>query len=222
VQYSNIAYGLLGIVIERATGLDYRSAIEGLVVEPLGAEAYVGRSGPRPHAMVMDVDSPFAGTDLEPFNSAFSQQLTMPWSHVYATADGLLAMLQVYAGHRPDLLHPATVAAARADQTHGLGGGFATADPFIGFNRSRSIAWPRCPWGLTVELRGDKRPHWTPGVAAPESFGQVGSSGCIAWHDPTRDVSWVMLGARTTDNGWILRYGGALGTAALTLSGAGT
>jgi beta-lactamase class C len=218
VQYSNIAYGLLGLVVERATGMDVRTAIERLVIDPIGAEAYVGRPGPRPHATVMDIDSPFVGTDLEPFNSAFHQHLVQPWASVYATADGLLALLQVYAGRRPDLLRPESVAAARADQTHGLGGGFATADPFVGFNRSKSIAWPHCAWGLAVELRGDKRPHWTPGAASPESFGQVGSSGCIAWHDPARDVSWVMLGPRTTDNGWILRYGGLVGTAALTLA----
>ena len=106
-------------------------------------------------------------------------------------------------------------------QTQDLGGGFQTTDAFLGYNRSRAIAWPRCPWGLSVELRGDKRPHWTPSAAAPESFGQLGSSGCLAWCDPTRDVSWAILGTRTTDNGWMLRYAGAIGTAALQLASAG-
>ena len=217
VQYSNIAYGLLGIVIERATGLDYRSAIERLVLDPLSAEAYVGRSGPRPHAAVMDVDSPFAGTELEPFNSAFFQHQIMPWSSVYATGDGLLALLGVYAGMRPDLVRAETVAEARLDQTHGLEGGFGTADPFIGFNKSKRITWPRCAWGLTAELRGDKRPHWTPAAASPDSFGQVGSAGCLVWSDPTRGVSWAILGTRTTDNGWMLRYGAAIGNIALAM-----
>ncbi len=219
VQYSNIAYGLLGIAVERATGLDYRSAIERLVLDPLGAEAYVGRSGPRQYAAVMGIDSPFAGTELEPFNSTFSQALTMPWSSVYATADGLVAILQVYAGMRPDLVRAETVAEARLDQTHGLEGGFGTADPFIGFNKSKSITWPRCAWGLTVELRGDKRPHWTPSTASPDSFGQVGSSGCLAWCDPARRVSWAICGTRTTDNGWMLRYGAAIGNVALAMAG---
>jgi len=217
VQYSNVAYGLLGLIIEAVTGLDYRTAIEQLVFEPFGIEAYVGRPGPRPHAMVMDVDSPFAGTDLEPFNSAFSQHLVMPWSHVYSTAKGLLDLVRAYGGSRPDLLRPETAAEARTDQAGGVDGGFRTTDPFIGFAKSKSITWSPCPWGLTVEVKGSKRPHWTPLSASPGSFGQIGSSGCLAWCDPVHDVSWAVLGARTTDNGWLLRFGGALGSAALNL-----
>lgn len=219
VQYSNIAYGLLGIIIERLTGLDYRTAVERLVFHPLGVEAYIGRPGPRPHAVIMDVDSAFAGTDLEPFNSAFSQHLTMPWSSVVATPEALLALVQVYADSRPALVRSETTAQARSDQTHGLEGGFGTSDAFIGFNKSKSITWPHCAWGLTVEVRGDKRPHWTPTSARPESFGHIGSSGCLAWCDPTRRVSWAVLGSRTTDNGWMLRYGGAIGNIALAIAG---
>jgi CubicO group peptidase (beta-lactamase class C family) len=169
----------------------------------------------------MDVNSPFVGTDVEPFNSAFSQNLMVPWSSVNATADALLSMVRVYGGSRPDLVRPETAAEARSDQTDGLGGGFATSDAFRGFTDSKSIAWPRCAWGLTVELRGDKRPHWTPGAASPGSFGQIGSSGCLAWCDPTRDVSWAILGARTTDSGWMLRYAGGIGNAALALASEG-
>jgi beta-lactamase class C len=219
VQYSNVGYGLLGLVIERATALDYRTPVARLVVEPLGAELYVGRPAPPPpHAMVMGVDSPFVGTELEPFNSAFSRKLTTPWSTAYATADTLLALVRAYAGARPDPSRDGRAAEARSGQTHGLGGGFATSDAFVGFNGSRSITWPRCPWGLTVEVRGEKRPHWTPAAASPASLGQIAASGCLAWCDPVADVSWAVLGARTTDSGWMLRYAGAVGTAASALA----
>jgi beta-lactamase class C len=215
VQYSNVAYGLLGVVMERVSGTDFRALIEASVFEPLAISASLGRVVPTGLARIDGVDSPHVGTDLEPFNSEFSQQLVMPWSGVVTTADGLLALLQVYAGGRPDLVRAETVAHARTNQAGDLGGGFGTTDAFIGFNRSRSITWARCPWGLAVEVRGEKRPHWTPATASPASFGQIGSSGCLAWCDPDLRVSWAVLAPRTTDNGWLLRHGAALGSAIL-------
>ncbi len=214
VQYSNVAYGLLALVMEHVTGEDFKAVLERLVIEPLGIEAYIGRVPPRRPAVVDYIDSPYLGTELEPYNSAFWWQLGTPWAGMYTTADGLLALIQPYADFRPDLLGPVMTAAARTDQTHGLAGGFGTTDPFLGFNNSRSITWPRCPWGLVVELRGDKRPHWTPTAATPESFGQIGASGCVAWCDPARGVSWVALAPRTTDSGWLVRHGSAFGSVA--------
>jgi beta-lactamase class C len=215
VQYSNVAYGLLGIVAEQVSGTDYRTLVRSTVFAPLGIEAYMAELPPRHQAVIGDVDSVHAGTDLAPFNSDFSRRVLLPWSQVTTTADGLLALLDVYAGARPDVLRPETVADARADQTEGLAGGYGTEDPFIGFNRSRSIAWAHCPWGLAVELRGAKRPHWTPPAASPGSFGQIGSSGCLAWCDPERGASWAFLAPRTTDSGWLLRHGAAIGNLAL-------
>jgi beta-lactamase class C len=215
VQYSNVAYGLLAMVMERVTGADFKTVLEEHVFAPLGVQAYIGRVPPRRPAVVVDIDSDFVGTDIEPYNSDFWCRLGTPWAGIYTTADGLLAMLQAYVTPRADVVGAATVAEARRDQTGGLPGGFATTDPFLGFRGSRAIAWQRCAWGLGVELRGDKRPHWTPLAAAPESFGQIGASGCIAWCDPTRGTSWAVLAPRTTDNGWLLRHGPAFGTIAL-------
>jgi beta-lactamase class C len=214
VEYSNVAYGLLGVIMERVTGQPFRTIVETLVIEPLGIEAYVSRVPPRPLAAISGLDSPHVGTEIEPFNSEWSQQLTMPWSGVCTTAAGLLALAQAYAGDGPPLVRPATLAEARADQTHGLSGGFGTTDPFIGFNGSKRVVWSPCAWGLTVEVRGTKRPHWTPPKTSPTSFGQLGSSGCLAWCDMEHGVSWAVIGPRTTDNGWILRQGGAIGTLA--------
>lgn len=215
VQYSNTAYGLLALVIEGVEGCDFKILLEKRVFAPLGVEAYIGRIPPRPPARVVDVDSPFVGTELEPYNSEFWCGLGTPWAGIYCTADGLMALLRAYVEPHADVVSATTIAEARRNQTGGLAGGFATTDPFLGFRGSRAIAWPDCPWGLAIELRGGKRPHWTSGSASAESFGQIGSSGCVAWCDPARGVSWVALAPRTTDNGWLLRHGPAISTVAL-------
>ena len=40
-------------------------------------------------------------------------------------------------------------------------------------------------------------------------------SGCVAWADPAADVAWAILGTRTADNGWLVRYAPRLGAAIL-------
>lgn len=52
-----------------------------------------------------------------------------------------------------------------------------------------------CPWGLGVEIRGHKHPHWTAPGASPETFGHFGVSGSFIWVDRTRDMAAVFLGS---------------------------
>ncbi len=215
VQYSNVAYGLIALVMQHVSGCDFKQLLEDLVFAPLGIEAYVGCIPPRRPALVLDIDSAYVGTELELYNSPFSWQLGTPWAGIYSTAGGLLTLLDAYTDSGPDLIAPATKAAVRTDQTRELPGGFATSDPFLGFKESRRIDWPHCAWGMIVEVRGDKWPHWSPRNASPTSFGQIGASGCVAWHDPTRSASWAVLAPRTTDNGWLMRHAAAIGAAVL-------
>jgi CubicO group peptidase (beta-lactamase class C family) len=49
------------------------------------------------------------------------------------------------------------------------------------------------PWGLGVEVRGRKSPHWTPDAASPATFGHFGRSGTFVWCDPDRHVALVVL-----------------------------
>ena len=215
VQYSNVAYGLIALVMQHVSGYDFKQLIEEHVFAPLGIEAYVGSIPPRHPAVVVDIDSAYVGTELEPYNSPFWWQLGTPWAGIYSTAGGLLTLLDAYTDYGPDLIAAATRAVVRTDQTRGLPGGFATSEPFLGFNGSRRIAWPHCAWGMTVEVRGHKRPHWTPPTASATSFGHIGASGCVVWHDPEHGASWAVLAPRTTDNGWLIRHGGAIGAAVL-------
>ncbi len=211
VQYSNVGYGLLALAVERRSGEPFAEALASLVLGPLGLEGYLGAEPPRPPAILANVRSQHSGTDLEPFNSAFWRGLAFPWAGLVTTAAGALAIVRAFHGLPDGLLRAETRAVATRDQTGGLDGGFV--DP---------LWWSPCPWGLGPELRGDKSPHWIPAEAGPDSFGHTGASGCLAWLAPSSGVAWAILGARTADNGWLLRRGPAIGAAILESAQAST
>jgi CubicO group peptidase (beta-lactamase class C family) len=100
-------------------------------------------------------------------------------------ASGTLADLRALAH---ELQHPArvaeeTLAEARTVQFPGLAGvvpGFGRQEPN--------------DWGLGLELRDEKSPHWTGAANSPQTFGHFGRSGTFLWVDP---VAGIALGALT-------------------------
>jgi CubicO group peptidase (beta-lactamase class C family) len=166
--YSNAGYGLLGVLVERATGRDFARALHDLVLGPLGV---AGQLGP-----------------------------AFPWAGLNTDARGALALVRAYRAEPR----------ATEDHSEGLAGGLAGV-----------LEWSPCPWGLGPELRGTKGPrHWAPASASPGSWGHAGQSGCVVWHEPTRDLSWFIAGTRDASNGWLLDAGPAIGTAVLSSSAA--
>ena len=154
MQYSNVGYGLLALAVERVTGRAFAEVLAEQVLGPLGVEGYLGVEAlPRPAARTRDVRGRAAGSEIEPFNSAFWRGLAMPWAGLVTTAEGALRLVAAFAG---DFLRPATRARATSDQTGGLAGGFGGP-----------LTWDPSPWGLGPDLRGQKRPHWAPGEREP-------------------------------------------------------
>jgi CubicO group peptidase (beta-lactamase class C family) len=97
--------------------------------------------------------------------------------------DDLLALGREWA--HPTLVSPATWRQATSVQFPGLGGvlpGFGPADP--------------CDWGLGVEIRGTKRPHWTGSANSPATYGHFGQSGSFLWIDPVAGVLCAGLADR--------------------------
>ena len=206
VNYSNLGYGLLAVTVERATGRRFVDALADLVIAPLGIEAYLGVDPPRTPARVAGGElAQHAGTDLEPYNTPFWRSLALPWGGLITTAAGAIALVRAFEGVPAVFLSPELRKEATSDQTGGLSGTMVV------------LRWPRCPWGLGVELRGDKSPHWAPAEAAPESFGHAGSSGCLVWSDPGSGVTWAMLSPRTFES-WFFRWP-EIGAAVLSASG---
>jgi CubicO group peptidase (beta-lactamase class C family) len=51
-------------------------------------------------------------------------------------------------------------------------------------------------WGLGLELKGDKAPHWSGTRTSPRTFGHFGGSGTFLWIDPERGVACAALTRR--------------------------
>jgi CubicO group peptidase (beta-lactamase class C family) len=83
---------------------------------------------------------------------------------------------------RPRLVAPETLAEATSVQFPGLVGVL----PDIGRMEPND-------WGLGVELRDAKQPHWTGAQNSPRTFGHFGGSGTFLWVDPEADVALACL-----------------------------
>jgi len=86
---------------------------------------------------------------------------------------------------QPTLVSPATHRSAVSVQFPGIAGvlpGFQRFDP--------------CDWGLGVEIRGAKQPHWTGPANSPATFGHFGRSGSFLWVDPVAGLACVGLSDR--------------------------
>ncbi len=204
VEYSNVGYGLLAQVVERASGQAFTAALKQLVLNPLQIEAYLGVEPPRSPVVLAGVRGAYAGTELEPYNSAFWRSLALPWAGLITTVDGILALVQAFRGRSAGFLAESTAREATHNQVGEL------SCTLFGI-----IPWAHCHWGLGPELRDGKAPHWSPTEASTDSFGHAGQSGCLAWADPLAGVAWAYLGARTANSGWLLRRAPAIGSAIL-------
>lgn len=49
------------------------------------------------------------------------------------------------------------------------------------------------PWGLGLEMRGHKDPHWMAPSHAPSTVGHFGRSGGFLWVDPVARLGCVVL-----------------------------
>jgi CubicO group peptidase (beta-lactamase class C family) len=88
----------------------------------------------------------------------------------------------------PALLHSSTseeYARVQFPELRGMVPGFGKQDPN--------------PWGLGVEVRGHKSPHWTGPSQSPATFGHFGQSGTYLWVDRSAGVGCVCLTNRHFD-----------------------
>jgi CubicO group peptidase (beta-lactamase class C family) len=108
---------------------------------------------------------------LEPLGMTATDLPGSPAKDAYSTVDDLArfaAELQA-----PQLLHPQTVAEATAVVHPGLPGVL----PGYGHQKPND-------WGLGLEIRDGKSPHWTGSSSSPRTFGHFGQSGTFLWVDP--------------------------------------
>jgi beta-lactamase class C len=199
VQYSNLGYGILGVVVERITRWSCAEALQRLVFQPLGIQAWLGvPPAPFHTAQIGDVRGRHTGTELETFNSHFWQSLALPWGGLCTDVTGALTLVRAFLPHT-GFLSAEYCDIATSDHTRQLPGGFMPP-----------LTWPQSPWGLGPERRGTKHPHWVDSSFPAHSYGHSGASGMLVWSDPDHLLSVAILGARAADGGWLLRHGPTL------------
>jgi CubicO group peptidase (beta-lactamase class C family) len=126
-------------------------------------------------------------------------------AHAFAGSLSDLALL----GHEllaPSVVAPETLAEATSVQFPGLVGvlpGFGRMEPN--------------DWGLGLELRDAKSPHWTGSRNSPRTYGHFGGSGTFLWVDPDADLACVALSDREFDE-WALEAWPRLSDAVLSAS----
>lgn len=93
---------------------------------------------------------------------------------------------------RPTLIRRATFASATTVAFPGIKGVLPGVGPFDPLD-----------WGLGVEIRDGKTPHWTGTRNSPATFGHFGGAGTFVWVDPDIDRALVVLTDREFDD-WAL------------------
>lgn len=117
---------------------------------------------------------------LQPLGLVATRLDGSPAHGIWSTLSDMAAFVTEM--RRPTLLARSTVAEIIRSQFPTLAG----IVPDVG-------RFDPCPWGLGVELRGDKSPHWTGRANSPATFGHFGGAGTMMWVDPLADVGVVAL-----------------------------
>jgi CubicO group peptidase (beta-lactamase class C family) len=73
-------------------------------------------------------------------------------------------------------------------------------------------------WGLGVEIRDAKKPHWTGALNSPGTFGHFGQSGAFVWVDPLWQLTLVSVAERPF-GAWAAQVWPALSDAVITSLG---
>jgi CubicO group peptidase (beta-lactamase class C family) len=123
---------------------------------------------------------------LQPLGMTSTELRGSPAHAMWSTLDDIVAFVDEM--RSPRLLAHETWAEATRPQFPDLAG----IVPDVG-------RFDPCPWGLGVEIKGGKEPHWTGRANSPATFGHFGGAGTMMWVDPVVDIGVVALTDRPFD-----------------------
>lgn len=163
LRYQSMGILLAAQIVERLTKVPLRDFLRHELFEPLGMTAASLGLGGR---RIADT-APCEVID-EPWgwNSPYWRDLGAPWGGAHGTVDDIARLLRFFA--RPttiSVLRPRTARAMITKQT----GSFKE----------------RFGFGWMLACGGSE--------SSEQTFGHLGSTGTMCWHDPTKDLTFVML-----------------------------
>jgi CubicO group peptidase (beta-lactamase class C family) len=200
-RYSNAGYALAARLVADAAEMPSREYLRGAVLDPLGMDASLGLE-PEEAERAAIVRQPGLWKDGHQFfNSDAFRAAALAESGGFATATAYARFLTclLERGRAPGgaLLAAETVDDMLATQFGELPGGVEAVE-----------LWDACPWGLGLDVRGTREPHWTGGSLSATANTHFGSSGTLAWIDRERGIGLVVLASRGSYSGWWAGEGG--------------
>lgn len=167
VKYQSMGVLLAGEIVQRITRRPLSAFLHEELFRPLGmSDTSLGLGG-RKISETMQCQVD-VHTDWD-WNSTYWRNLASPWGGAHSTAADVSRFLQYFMRPEPPVLKTATAAAMITNQNQAIGK----------------------PWGL----------GWTVGkgfgkCVSPRTFGHGGSTGTLAWLDPEKDLSFVLLSTK--------------------------
>ncbi|MEX2625847.1 MAG: serine hydrolase domain-containing protein [Ilumatobacteraceae bacterium] len=137
-------------------------------------------------AAAMPFDHYLLGAVFEPLGMGDAELTGSPAHAVHATVGDVAAFVV-------ELLHPRLLAAETAtDACSPQYPQLAGIVPGVG-------RFTPCPWGLGVEIAGEKHPHWSGSARSSRAVGHFGGAGTMMLADPDAAVGVVALTDRPFD-----------------------
>ena len=160
------------------TGIERRRMYSNTGIE-LAADELAAAAG-------LDFETYLGEAVLEPLGMVATELRGSPAHGMWSTLDDMVRFVAEM--RSPRLLAPTTWAEVTRPQFPTLAG----IVPDVG-------RFDPCPWGLGVEIKGAKAPHWMGRANSPSTFGHFGGAGTMMWVDPLVQVGAVALTDRPFD-----------------------
>ena len=196
LRYSNVGIGVAARLVEHLTGKPFAEVARERVIGPMNLPGIVSQPSGGDLARIAHTDDPGnEGTPAESYNSAWWQDVAIPWGGYFGTATDLATFAASFFPEQQNPLSPEVKSQMIIDQTGGVPGGVEIA----------GVYWHKGAWGLGWEVASTKRHHWTGTLRSPSTFCHWGQAGTLVWADPERKLALAVFGNRAVRVPWPLK-----------------
>jgi CubicO group peptidase (beta-lactamase class C family) len=190
-SYSNLGVLMVKEIVERLTSVPLRRFLKMEVFEPLAMNSTsLGLGGRTIESTAQNQPE----TDGLNSNTLYDRELGAPWGGVHSTVSDLMRFLHYFVNPGNSPLKSETAREMLRNHSEALnqpwGIGWMLAKSHTDWYRDPPT-WHRYGWPAPCSNRGEAPAF---GVhCSASTFGHYGVSGTIAWADPQRGVSMVLL-----------------------------